>query len=108
MLYTILINSIAIFLGAYLLKGVDVKNYLTALGVAVVLAIVNALIKPLIVILTLPLTILTLGLFVLVINAWMLMLTDKIVEGFKVKSFGYAFIFGILLSILNAILLRLI
>lgn len=105
MIYTILINSIAVFLGAYILKGVEVKNYFTALGVAIVLALVNTLIKPVIVVLTIPLTVLTLGLFILVINAWMLMLTGKIVDGFKVHGFVSAFIFGIFLSILNAILL---
>ncbi len=107
MITTLLINSVAIFLCAYLLNGVEVKNYFTALGVAVVLAIVNVLIKPVIVLLTLPLTVITLGLFVLVINAWMLMLTGKIVDGFKVKGFGAAFLFGILISLLNAILFRL-
>lgn len=108
MIYTILINSIAVFLGAYFLKGVEVKNYFTALGVAIILALVNTLIKPVIIVLTIPLTVLTLGLFILVINAWMLMLTGKIVDGFKVHSFVSAFIFGILLSILNAVLLRIL
>lgn len=106
MLYTIFINSIAVFLGAYLLRGVEVKNYWNALGVAVILALVNTFIKPVIVFLTIPLTILTLGLFILVINAWMLMLTDKFMEGFKVKGFFWAFIFSIVLSFLNAILYR--
>ncbi|MEX0771212.1 MAG: phage holin family protein [Balneolaceae bacterium] len=108
MLYTIFINSIAVFLGAYLLRGVEVKNYWTALGVAVILALVNTFIKPLIVFLTIPLTLLTLGLFILVINAWMLMLTDKFIEGFKVKGFFWAFIFSIVLSFLNAILYRIL
>lgn len=105
MLYTLIINSIAVFFGAYLLQGIEIKNYLTAIGVAIVLAIVNVLIKPFIVVLTIPLTIITLGLFILVINAWMLMLVGKIVEGFKVHSFISALIMGIFLSVINAILM---
>ncbi len=105
MLFTLLINSLTVFFCAYLLKGIEVKSYLTAIGVAIVLAIVNVLIKPVIVILTIPLTIITLGLFILVINAWMLMLTGKIVEGFKVHSFFSALILGLILSVVNAILL---
>ncbi|MEX0995252.1 MAG: phage holin family protein [Balneolaceae bacterium] len=106
MLYTIIINSIAVFFGAYLLRGVEVKSFWTALGVAVILGLVNTFIKPVIVFLTIPLTILTLGLFILVINAWMLMLTSKLVEGFRVRGFFWALVFGIVLSFLNAILLR--
>lgn len=105
MIKTLLINSIVIFLGAHLLSGVSIKNYWTALGVAVVLAILNILIRPLILLLTLPLTILTLGLFVLVINAWILMLADKFINGFKIKNFGWAVLYGLFISVLNSILL---
>ncbi len=105
MIYTLLINSFAVFFGAYLLNGIEVKNYLTAIGVAIILAIVNVILKPVIILLTLPLTVLTLGLFVLVINAWMLMLVGKIVEGFKVHSFFSALFLGVLMSVINAILL---
>ncbi|TVQ66008.1 MAG: phage holin family protein [Balneolaceae bacterium] len=106
MIKILLINSIVIFAGAYLLNGVTVKNFLSAIGVAVVLAIINALLKPLILFLTLPLTILTLGLFVLVINAWMLMLADKVIDGFKIKNFWWAVIFSIFISIANGLMLR--
>lgn len=105
MIKTLLINSIVIFFGAHLLKGVTIKNYWTAIGVAVVLAILNFLIRPLIVILTLPLTIITLGLFVLVINAWILMLADKFIDGFSIKNFGWAVLYGFLISVLNSLLL---
>lgn len=107
MLKILLINSLVIFLGAALLDGIQVKNFLTAIGVAILLAIINTFIKPLIVFLTLPLTIFTLGLFILVINAWILMLIDKMVEGFSVKSFWWAAGFSIFISIANAIMLRL-
>jgi len=105
MIKTLLINSIVIFLGAHFLQGVTIKNYWTAIGVAVLLAILNFLIRPLIVLLTLPLTILTLGLFVLVINAWILMIAGKLVDGFKVKNFGWAVLYGLFISILNSLLL---
>jgi len=105
MIKTLLINSIVIFLGAHLLSGVTIRNYWTAIGVAVVLAILNLLIRPLILLLTLPLTIITLGLFVLVINAWILMLTDKFIDGLKIKNFWWALIYGLFISVLNSLLL---
>jgi len=106
MLKILLINSLVIFFGAYLLDGVKIKSYLTALGVAVLLGLVNIFIKPLIVFLTLPLTIITLGLFIWVINAWILMLIDKLVEGFSIKSFWWALLYALLISLLNGLLLR--
>jgi len=104
MIKTLLINSIVIFAGARLLDGVSIKNYWTAIGVAVILSILNLLIRPVIVLLTLPLTVLTLGLFALVINAWILMLTDKFVDGLKIKGFGWAVLYGFFISVLNSLL----
>ena len=105
MIKTLLINSFVIFAGAKLLTGVTIKNYFTALGVAVVLALLNVLIRPLILLLTLPLNILTLGLFTLVINAWMIMLADSLVEGLKIKSFGWALLYSLIIALLNSLLL---
>lgn len=105
MIKTLLINSIVIFAGSYLLTGVTLKNYWTAIGVAIVLSILNLLIRPFIVLLTLPLTILTLGLFTLVINAWILMLADKLVDGFKIEGFWWALLFSLFISVLNSLLL---
>jgi len=104
MITTIIINAVAVFAGAYILKGVHVKGFLTALGIAILLSLVNAFIKPLIVFLTLPLTIVTLGLFILVINAWMLMLVDKLIDGFRIDSFPWALIFGIVIAIFNGLI----
>src|SRR5690625_2107852 len=87
MIKTLLINSVVIFILASVMDGIKVKNFLTAVGVVIVLAIVNTILKPVIVLLTLPLTVITLGLFVWVINAWMVMLTDWLLDGFKVQSF---------------------
>jgi len=107
MLKVLIINTLVIFVGAHLFEGVKIKGCLTALGVAILLGLINMFIKPLIVFLTLPLTILTLGLFILVINAWILMIVDKLVEGFEIKSFWWALMFGFFISVLNGILLRL-
>jgi putative membrane protein len=104
MIKTLLINSIVIFFGSYFLSGVTLKNYWTALGVAIVLSILNLFIRPFIVLLTLPLTILTLGLFTLVINAWILLLADKLVDGFKLEGFGWAVLFSVFISVLNSVL----
>ena len=101
MIWSLLINSIGIFLIGYILKGVQIKSFLTAVGVAILLAIVNTLVKPILVFLTLPVTIITFGLFILVINALMLMLVDALIEGMKIKSFGWAFLFSLLLAVLN-------
>ncbi len=105
MIKTLLLNSIVIFAGSYLVRGVQLKNYWTALGVAIVLAILNLLIRPFIVLLTLPLNILTLGLFTLVINAWILMIADKMIDGFSLDGFGWAVLFGLIISVLNSLLL---
>lgn len=100
----ILINGVAVFLAAYLLKGVTVKNFGHALLVAIVLSVVNAIVRPVLIFLTIPITILTLGLFILVINALLIMLVDAILSGFKVRNFWWALLFSIILSIINAIL----
>lgn len=77
-----------------------------ALILAVVLGGINAFIKPLILLLTLPLNVMTLGLFTLVINALMIMLAAMIVPGFSVDGFLWAFLFGIVLALVNAVLNR--
>lgn len=105
MLKILLINSIVVFLGAYILDGVKIKSFWTAIGVAILLGLINMFIKPLILLLTLPLTVLTLGLFVLVINAWILMIIDKLIDGLTIKSFWWAVIYSIIISVLNSVLL---
>lgn len=105
MLKILIINSIVVFIGAYVLEGVEIKSFWTAIGVAILLGLINMFIKPLIVLLTLPLTILTLGLFVLVINAWILMIIDKMVDGLKIRSFWWAVLYSIIISVLNSFLL---
>lgn len=107
-LIKLVVNSVAVLASAYLLKGVRVDGFFTALVVSIVLGIVNAIIKPVLVLLTLPLTILTLGLFLFVINALMILLVDKLVPGFDVASFWWALGFSLVLSIISAFLHSLI
>ncbi len=103
-LFSWIISALAIIASAYLLPGVHVDGFTTALVVALVLGIINAIIKPVLVILTLPINILTLGLFTLVINALLVLLTAAIVPGFKVDGFWWALIFGVVLSLINGFL----
>ena len=95
-----LVSAVAIGVAAYLIPGVTV-TVLGALVLAVVLGLINLLIKPLIFILTLPLTIITLGLFSLVINALLIMLASWLVPGFSVAGFWPAFWFALILSLIN-------
>lgn len=100
----LLISGIVAFGLSYLLPGVHIDSFSTALIVAIVLALLNTLLKPLLVLLTFPITIITLGLFLLVINALIIMLGSKLVEGFKVDGFWWAMLFSILLSVTTSIL----
>lgn len=95
-----IVAAVGIGLAAYLLPGVSV-TLLGALVLAVVLGLINTLIKPLVFILTLPINIVTLGLFSLVINALLIMLAAYVVPGFSVLGFWPAFWFAILLSLIN-------
>ena len=97
-----LLNGLAVLLTAYLLPGVHVEHYGHALLVALVLAIANVLLKPLFVIFTIPLTIATLGLFLLVINAIIIIIVDSLVPGFRVEGFWWALAFSLILSIFNS------
>lgn len=96
-----LLSAILILVTGYIIPGVHISDFTSALLASVVLGIINALLKPLIVILTLPINLLTLGLFTLIINGVLVMLASSLVSGFQVDSFGSALLFGIVLSILN-------
>ena len=99
-----LVSAVAILITAYVLPGVHVDGILTAFILAVILGVINTFIRPVLVMLTLPLSIVTLGLFVLVINALLVMLASYIVPGFTVAGFWYAFLFGIVLAIVSYVL----
>jgi putative membrane protein len=104
LLTRILITSGLVLLIAHFMPGVHVAGFATALIVAVVLGLLNIFIKPVLVILTLPVTILTLGLFLLVINALIILLCTNIVGGFSVDSFWTALLFSIILSLSQSIM----
>jgi putative membrane protein len=97
-------NTLAVFVTAYIIPGVDVDTFLTAGIVAIVLGVLNTFIKPLLVILTLPINILTLGLFTLIINAFIIGLTSYLISGFMVGSILSAILFSIVLSFVSAFL----
>ncbi|MFA6257417.1 MAG: phage holin family protein [Candidatus Paceibacterota bacterium] len=95
------VSTIAILITAYILPGVQVNGLLAAFVLAVVLGAINLILRPILIFLTLPITILTLGLFVLVINGLLVMLASYIVPGFVVDSFWSAFLFGIVVAVVN-------
>lgn len=100
----LLVNAIAVFVLANVLSGVQVDGYVSAIIVAVVLSILNLLVKPILVVFTLPVTVLTLGLFLLVINGLIILLASEFIGGFTVDSIWWAILFSILLSILQSLL----
>jgi putative membrane protein len=89
---------------AHLIPGVHIDTFWTAIVVAIVLGLLNFFIKPILIILTLPITIITLGLFLLVINTAIIMIDSKFVHGFKVDGFWPAFWFSLALSIVSSII----
>lgn len=102
-----LVSGLAVLVAAYILPGVHVANFIVALVVAVVLGVINAFLKPLLILLTLPINILTLGLFTLVINALLVILTTFVVPGFSVDNFWWALLFSVVLSLITYFLHRL-
>ncbi|MBU0488189.1 MAG: phage holin family protein [Bacteroidetes bacterium] len=100
----VLVTTLAVFIASWMFEGVVVDKFTTAIMVAIVLAFFNIFLKPLLIILTIPLTIVTFGLFLIVINAAIILLASDIVEGFYVHSFWTAFWFSIILSVLVAVL----
>ena len=97
------VSAMVIFSIAYILPGASVVDFTAALVVALVLGIINALLKPVLLILTLPINILTLGLFTFILNALLIILVSNIVPGFIVDGFLAALIFGIVLSVVNTV-----
>ncbi len=103
-----LLSGVAVMLTAYLLPGAHVQDYWAALLVAVLISVSNVIVKPILVILTIPITIVTLGLFLLVINAIIILLVDHFVDGFSVDGFSvdgfwWALAFSLILSAFNSL-----
>lgn len=99
-----LIQTIAILVAAYLLKGIDVTGFVPALAAAALLGILNAFVRPLLLLLTLPLNILSLGLFTFVINAFLLKIAALVIEGFTVQGFWAALLGSLFISFVSAFL----
>lgn len=104
---SILINTLAVLLTSYILPGIHISSFWTAVAVAIVLGIINAVIRPIVFILTLPINILTLGLFSFIIMGFMVYLVHLIVPGFKVDNFGWAILFALIVALINWFLNRL-
>jgi putative membrane protein len=100
----IIVSAIVAFGLSYILKGVHINQFTTALLLALVLAVLNAIVKPILIILTLPITIITFGLFLFVINAIIILLAGDLIKGFSVDGFWWALIFSFLLSIITSVL----
>lgn len=100
----ILLSALAVVLLANILPGIYVETFGIAVLVALVLSLLNFLVKPLLVILTLPVTIVTFGLFLLVVNALIILMADWLVSGFSVDGFWWALLFSLLLSLVQSIL----
>ena len=100
----ILVIAALSFALAHLLGGVHVDDFWTAIVFALVLAVLNVIVKPILIILTLPVTIVTLGLFLFVINTLIVLLASKFVEGFRIQNFWWGLLFSLLLSLIMSII----
>ena len=103
-LVKIIITAFAVIITSYILPGVKIDGFLTALIVAAVLSLLNAFVKPFLILLTIPITFFSFGLFLLVINAIIILLTSRLVPEFKVDGFWWALAFSIILSVVRALL----
>lgn len=107
MLIKFLATIIAVFVTAKILPGVHVDDFLTIVIVSLLLGVVNTFVKPILIFLTLPATIVTLGLFLFVINALMVLLVDMFVDGFSVDNFWWALAFSFIVSLVSSFLKKL-
>lgn len=99
-----MVKTLAVLIVSYLMPGVNVTNIFYAILVAVSLSFLNTVLKPVMILLTIPVTILSLGLFLIVINALIVMIADYFIDGFAVNGFFTALLFSIVLSIVSSIL----
>ncbi len=101
-LIKILLGGISVLIAGFLLPGVHIDDFQTGFILAAVIILINLTLKPILILLTLPLTLMTFGLFLLVINALMILLADHFIDGFSVDGFWWAILFAIVLSIINS------
>lgn len=100
----ILVTAVVAYGLTYVLSGVHITNFTSAIIFALVLAVLNAIVKPILTVLTLPITIFTLGLFLLVINAIVILLADKLLDGISIDGFWWALAFSLILSMVSGFL----
>ena len=96
------LNVLAVVVAAYLLPGVYLDGVWSAIVLAIVLGILNVTLKPLLILFTIPVTVVTLGFFILVINAIIILIADQLLRGFEVDGFWWALLFSLLLWITNS------
>lgn len=102
----LLVSAAVTFILAQVLPGIHVDSYGTALWFAIVLGLLNVFLKPILIIFTLPLTLITFGLFLFVINTITVLLASDWVKGFRIDSFGWGLLFSLLLTIITSLLFR--
>jgi putative membrane protein len=107
LLLRLMVNTLSVFATAWILPGILIEDFMSALVVAVVLALLNVTLKPFLILITLPFTIVTLGLFLLVINAAVIMLAQNWIDGFSVDGWLWAIGFSFVMSFINSILYKL-
>ena len=104
MLTSLVVNALAFYITAYLVPGIVIANIQVLVVIAVVWGILTMILKPILVVLTLPVNFMTLGLFTFVINAFLMMIVSRIVNGFSVANFGVAVLASVVLSLVNMVL----
>jgi len=104
MLMNLIVNALAFYVTAYIVPGVRIENFESLAVVAIVWGVLSVILKPILVLLTLPVNIMTLGLFTFVINAFMIMIMAGLVRGFKVDNFSSALLAAVVLALLNVVL----
>ena len=102
------LNALALYIVATILPGIHLSDFGSALVAVVIIGLVNVLVKPILFLLTIPVTVITFGLFAFVLNALMLMLASALTPGFKIDGFGTALLGSILLSLVTTILYSLV
>jgi len=108
LIFKLLTNALAVYLSSEILPGVALTDFITALVVALVLGLLNILVKPILLLLALPINVLTLGLFTFFINALVVLLASRLVAGFKIRDFLTAMLFSLVLSLISSLLRSLI
>ncbi|MCB9014393.1 MAG: phage holin family protein [Lentimicrobiaceae bacterium] len=98
------ISTCSVIITSYILPGVELESFFSAFSTALLIAFLNTIVKPLLIIFTIPVTLLTFGFFLLVINATIIMMASNLLNGFYVENFWYALIFSIILSAVNTVL----